>query len=106
MLKSALDAAVKRISALEKQHYDVCREMTSLKLQRPDQVRPVRASYSSVVMGAARSTKENDASSESSLDAVDRELAATCPESFNPTISRSKDSDDLRQIRNVKDRDL
>ena len=37
-------------------------------------------------MRAAGSTKENDASSESSLDAVDHVLAATCPESINATI--------------------
>ena len=46
----------------------------------------MKASYSSVVMGAAGSTKGNDESSESSLDAVDNELAATCPESINATI--------------------
>ena len=86
-LKSAFDAAVKRITALEKQHNAVCRELTSIKLtlQRPDQMQPVK-SYSSVLMGAAGSTKENDESSESSLDAGDHELAATCPESINATI--------------------
>ena len=52
-LKSALDAAVKRLSALEKHQDDVCHAMTSLKLQRHDQMQPVRASYSSVVTLAA-----------------------------------------------------
>ena len=79
---------MKRITALEKQHDAVCHELISIKLtlQRPDQVQPVKASYSSVVMGAAGGTKENDELSESSLDAVDHELAATCPESINATI--------------------
>ena len=87
-LKSAFDAAVKRITALEKQHDAVCRELTSMKLtlQWPGQMPPVKASYSAVVIRAAGSTKENDASSDSSLDAVDHELAATCPESINATI--------------------
>ena len=40
--KSAHDAAVKKISALEKQYDDVCHEMTSFKLQQLDQVQSVR----------------------------------------------------------------
>ena len=107
VLKSALDAAVTRIAALEKHHDAVSRELTSVKLKLqlaervksetsvPTQVQPAEVAWSTVATVAAGGTKPTDASLDTAQNAATYELAATHSAATANRARHFSDSSDI-----------